>query len=103
VKTIEEKILQAFPEEPLMLEIAYCESGIQTPHDCYGPINPAAKNKYSTATGVFQILIGTWHNYKCTGDRTNADDNIACARKIYDARGTRDWNASRHAWSNQSP
>ena len=98
-KTVDELILETFPESPVMLEIAYCESGVQTPTDCYGPINPAAKNPRSTATGVFQILIGTWNAYGCTGERTNAADNIACAKKIHDARGTRDWNASKHAWS----
>lgn len=59
---------------------------------------PWADNPNSTAYGVFQILIGTWHDYGCTGDRGNADDNIECARKIYDQSGTRPWNASIHEW-----
>lgn len=82
-----------------MLTIAYCESGNHTRSGCVGPINPSAKNPRSTATGVFQILIGTWHAYGCTGERTNAADNIRCARKIYDESGTTPWNASKYAWA----
>lgn len=84
-----------------MLEIAYCESGVQTVDDCYGPINPNAKNPTSSASGVFQITKATWigdSRYTCTGDIFNEDDNIACARKIYDARGVQPWNASKHKW-----
>lgn len=77
-----------------MLKIAYCESG----NGCSAPINPKAKNPYSTAKGVFQILDGTWAGAECEGDQYDEDDNIACARKLYDSSGTRPWNASAHAW-----
>jgi len=96
--TVEEKILAAFPDAPIMLEVAYCESGVQTPDDCWGPINPKAKNPYSTAKGVFQILDGTWEYAECKGDPYNEDDNIACARILYEDSNTRPWNASKHAW-----
>lgn len=59
---------------------------------------PTAKNPKSTATGVFQILIGTWNHYGCTGSRTDAPANIACAKKIYDREGTRPWNSSKGMW-----
>jgi len=78
-----------------MLQIAYCESG----NGCAGPIDPKAKNPNSSASGVFQILKGTWAAYGCTGDVFNEDDNIACARKIYDESGTTPWNASRGGWA----
>lgn len=81
-----------------MLHVAYCESGNQTPTGCIGPIDPNAENPGSTATGVFQILIGTWEDYGCTGNRMDAEDNIACARKIYDQSGLTPWEASRHKW-----
>jgi len=61
--------------------------------------DPGAWNCASSATGIFQIIIGTWHGFSCTGSRVNPEDNINCARKIYDANGTRDWNASKHVWS----
>lgn len=96
--TVEEKILATFPDAPIMLEVAYCESGVQTPDDCWGPINPKAKNPYSTAKGVFQILDRTWTYAECVGDPYNEDDNIACAKILYEDSGTRPWNASKHAW-----
>lgn len=81
-------VIAAFPDAPIMVHIADSESDFK----------PDADNPNSTAYGVFQILIGTWNDYDCTGDRGNPADNIACARKIYDARGTKDWNASKHEW-----
>jgi hypothetical protein len=74
------------------LAVAKAESGF----------NPQAKNKHSTATGIFQIIRGTWKLYKCEGERTNAMDNIKCAKKIYDRNHgkfntTGGWSASFHA------
>jgi len=92
--TVEEKILAAFPDEPLMLTVAYCESG----NGCGPPIHPRAKNPNSTAKGVFQILDMTWKWTKCEGDPYDEDDNIACARKIYDDSGLRPWEESRPGW-----
>ena len=40
-----------------MIRIAKCESGLK----------PNAKNPTSTATGIFQIIIGTWDGNKCLG------------------------------------
>lgn len=102
---IEKKILETFPDAPVMLIVAYCESGVRTKTGCTGPINPNANNPNSTAYGVFQILEGTWRDHGCAGDRGNADDNIACARKVYDASveagyaGLRPWKASESGWS----
>ncbi len=89
-KTVEQLVIDAFPDAPVMFRIARAES----------QFNPEAKNPESTATGVFQILIGTWKDkrYGCTGERTNAIDNIACARKIYDISGTVPWNSSKENW-----
>ncbi|MCK4782079.1 transglycosylase SLT domain-containing protein [Candidatus Parcubacteria bacterium] len=54
------------------LRIAHCESRF----------DPNAKNPNSSATGIYQFMIGTWNGY-CKGDRKNADDNIACFMKLY--------------------
>lgn len=81
-------VVAAFPDAPVMVHVADAESDF-----CSHADNPK-----STAYGVFQILEGTWSGYRCTGVRGDAADNIRCARKIYDARGTKDWEASRHKW-----
>lgn len=87
-KTVKELVQEAFPDAPVMVAIAAAES----------QFNPIAKNPHSSATGVFQILTGTWTGYGCTGDRTNPQDNIRCARIIYEASGTSPWSASAAIW-----
>lgn len=64
-----------------MVAIAKCESGL----------NPNAMNKKSTATGLFQIINGTWKHYKCTGGITNPQDNIKCAMKLATLSGLDEW------------
>lgn len=58
--------------------IARCESGL----------NPLARNKNSSAKGVFQFLDSTWAN-NCSGDVFNYKDNIDCFVKHYPKR--RSW------------
>lgn len=88
-----ELVILAFPDAPIMHRVAWAES----------KFDPKAKNPSSTASGVFQILSGTWAHYKCVGDVFEASDNIACARRIYDREGTRPWNASKHVWDSTAP
>ena len=83
------KVHDAFADTPSMVKIACAESSF----------NPTNKNPYSSAKGLFQILDGTWKGNQCTGNVYNADDNIACAQKIYASDGTSDWNASKSTWS----
>ncbi len=82
-------VVDEFKDAPVMVRIAMAESGM----------NPLAKNTKSTASGLFQILKGTWSAHRCTGDVFNEKDNIACARKIYDASGTVPWNESKSNWN----
>lgn len=81
-------IVEAFPNEPVMVAIADAESDF----------NPKNKNPSSSASGLFQITKGTWADHKCAGDVFNAEDNIACAKKLKASRGTQPWNASKYAW-----
>jgi len=75
-KTVQEKIIDYADtygvERETALRIANCESGY----------NPLAKNKTSSATGIYQFINSTWDNY-CKGDRLNADDNIICFMELY--------------------
>jgi len=72
-----------------MIRIAKCESGFK----------PDAKNGSSTATGIFQIVIGTWDGNRCDGERWNYIDNIKCGWKIYKERGTQPWVSSINCWN----
>jgi len=54
------------------LRIAKCES----------QFNYLAKNKFSSAKGVYQFIDKTWKNY-CVGDVFNHQDNIKCFIKLY--------------------
>lgn len=76
------------PNAPIMIAIASAESGF----DC------GIKNKASSARGCFQILKSTWIDAGCTGDVFNAEDNIRCAKKLFDTSGTTPWNESKGTW-----
>jgi hypothetical protein len=77
---VEEYILDTFGESGL--RVAMCESSL----------NPKAKSSKSTAKGLFQIINGTWKQFKCTGDPLDAKDNVECAEKIHKHTGS--WNTS---------
>lgn len=85
---VEAQVRAAFPDAPLMVSVARAES----------QFIPTAHNPHSSATGVFQILTGTWSAYHCTGTTTVAADNIRCARAIYNDSGTAPWNSSKSSW-----
>ena len=64
--------------------------------------NPLAKNKSSTATGIYQFINGTWHRY-CAGKNVyDFKDNIDCFYKVLETDGypkaLNHWNASRSKW-----
>ena len=79
--------------------IAQCESGG----------NLRAKNKYSSASGEYQFIWGTWHHYglELWGDEFYekniwSDDNRELAWYVYSKYGSKDWNASKYCWSKPS-
>lgn len=76
----------------LPLNIARCESGF----------NHLAKNKNSTASGVFQYLSSTWKSTdegKAGLSVFDADANVRAAVKYIASRGhAQPWNASKHCW-----
>lgn len=71
------------------IQVAKCESGL----------NPKSKNKHSSATGLYQILIGTWEDNDCYGSRKNAEDNINCAYKLLIKKGFQPWAESAKCWN----
>ena len=68
-------------EISVMINIAKKESNM----------NPLAKNKSSSASGLFQIIAGTWYSNDCIGDKWNFKDNTDCAWKIQGKRNFQPW------------
>jgi hypothetical protein len=62
-------------------------------------LNPNAKNKNSSASGLFQIIAGTWYSNDCVGDKWNYKDNTDCAWKIETLRGFQPWVSSSNKWN----
>lgn len=92
-QTTEDKVRSYFSDIPVMTEIARCESQFtqyENGHALKGKITPAD-------TGVFQINE-TYHP-DAIGEVETLDGNLAYARKLYEAHGTRDWLASSACWS----
>ncbi len=88
-------VVESLPS--IMERVAWCES-----HN-----NPQAKNKYSSASGRFQFIWGTWYSYglQLWGEDFyqkniwDYDDNTELALYVYKKNGTKDWNASKSCWS----
>src|SRR5581483_8973128 len=82
--------------DPIFERIALCES----------KNNPHIKNPYSSASGRFQFLWGTWNHYgkEFWGEDFyeknifNYKDNTDLAWYVYKKYGTGDWNASAYCW-----
>ncbi len=75
-----------------------CESG----GGAGKPANYSAKNKSSTASGAYQVLDGTWNgwgNYPHARNATPEQQELQ-GWQIFQAAGTRPWNASAHCWNN---
>lgn len=58
--------------EAVALRIGYCESRYDA----------MAKNKASSASGVYQFINKTWESY-CAGEVFNAHDNVKCFMELY--------------------
>ena len=85
-----DKILKAFPDAPIMLDIARCES----------ELNPSAdRENLGVDVGLFQINQVHLSELNRLGlDRWDIDDNITYARLLYDTQGTQPWFMSQHCW-----
>lgn len=83
-----EEIRRVFPEAPIMVEVARCESRFKA--DAEGPTNDG---------GVFQIHRPSHHARIEGMDLYDPVENIRFARVLYEERGLRPWYASRHCWS----
>ncbi len=74
--------------QEISTEIAKVESNFE----------PSAKNKFSSAGGIFQWLKSSWKHYNCTGDRFDYKANIKCSLEVMRNYGFSDWDASYNLW-----
>lgn len=76
---------------------------------CESTNDPLARNKHSTAKGLYQFLDGSWVYYgkQLWGtieghDVFNADDNTELAYYVASKNGyTQDWGSSEYCWGDK--
>jgi len=85
-----DKIKKAFPDAPVMVEVARCESEFDPTAD---------RGNLGVDVGLFQINQVHLAALSSLGlDRWNIDDNISYARLLYDQAGTQPWFMSQSCW-----
>lgn len=95
--TIKAILKREFPDAPIMVEIARCESRFRQ-LDAHGNVLRGEQN--SKDVGVFQINEH-YHladSIKMGLDIHTLEGNIEYARHLYDTQGVRPWNWSKPCW-----
>ena len=88
---IVEEILKVFPEAPIMVAVAKCESN-------FDPL--ADRESRNVDVGLFQINQVHLSRLRELGlDRRNLQDNLTYARMLYEEQGLGPWYMSEHCWS----
>lgn len=84
------EILKAFPDAPIMVHVANCES----------ELNPLAdRANRNVDVGLFQInQVHKTRLAELGLDRRDLHDNIKYARMLYDESGLGPWYMSKHCW-----
>ena len=90
-------IIRTFPEEPLMLKIAFCESSLV--HKENGELK--RNRQGSSAVGALQILSSVHkQDLKKQGLNLNkTEDYFQFARFLFENRGVQPWQASKKCWN----
>ncbi|HWB34254.1 MAG TPA: transglycosylase SLT domain-containing protein [Candidatus Paceibacterota bacterium] len=97
VQTVEEYVRDYFADEPILAEVASCESHFRQ-FDSNGNV---LKNANSSAIGIMQIMASV-HSETAAElglDPTTMQGNLAYAKYLYDKNGLSPWNASKACWS----
>jgi len=90
---VKEEVLKVFPDAPVMVRVAFCESSF-LPH-AYNPTNESHDG------GVFQISE-KYHGERMDElglDPYDVRDNLAYARVLYNESGLQPWSASKRCWT----
>ena len=91
-QSVEEYVREYFADEPVMIEIARCESRFRQ-FDKNGQV--LKNGEGSSAVGIFQIMSSIHDSYadKLGIDIYTMQGNAAYARYLYDTQGTKPWEA----------
>lgn len=88
---IVQRILEVFPEAPIMVQVAMCESGLHPQAD---------RENRNVDVGLFQINQVHLQRLSELGlDRRDLEDNLTFARMLYEDSGLSPWYMSEHCWS----
>ena len=88
---VKDQILKVFPDAPIMIYVAMCESGLD-------PL--ADRGNLNVDVGLFQINQVHLPRLRELGlDRRDLQDNLFFARMLYDSSGLSPWYMSEHCWS----
>lgn len=96
-ETIERVVRVFFPESPVMVDIARCESGLR---QYTAPGTTLRGGWQGKMIGLFQ-LHETYHRSLALSKGYNIDTllgNVLYARELYRTEGTTPWRSSRHCW-----
>jgi len=97
-QTVEQYIRNYFDDEPIMAEVASCESHFRQ----FGNDGKVLKNANSSAVGVFQIMSSihaSMADQNLGLDIYSLQGNAAYARYLYERQGLKPWAASKACWS----
>ncbi len=94
---IERTLRERFKDNPVMIEIARCESHFHQ----FNKDGQVLKNPTSSAKGVFQIMESLHKEpaARLGFDILTIEGNIAYAEYLHKKEGTRPWNASAGCWN----
>lgn len=88
------KILEVFPDAPVMVQVARCESSLNPLAD-----RVTTDGRTGIDVGLFQINQVHLKRLNELGlDRYNLYDNLTYARMLYNESGLAPWFMSKHCW-----
>lgn len=101
---------QISPKIPIIVQVKYTEEfnrigGCESVGNPYGKWDYHAKNKHSSASGVFEWINSSWYHYglELWGEdfytkNIWTKDNVDLAWYVYEKYGTKDWLSSKDCW-----
>lgn len=97
-RTTKDIVIEYFKEDPILAEVAFCESTFTHYKDDGSVLRGRVDNR---DVGVMQI--NTYYHgdtaERMGFDLENLEDNLAYAQNLFDRQGLQPWSASSKCWS----